>query len=114
MGNKWNQFFLLLILSVILIACPLKTEKITKSTDATSNAAQTTEKTLTGLVETGPNGVVITVDWTRKCRASYTVTGSFKKKLTQLKGKIVTVTGAVTRISPWSGTICVTSAKVEK
>ncbi len=110
MGNRWNRILLLAILPGILIACPVTTTKPAE-TKPTTKTTEAKIETLTGLVETGPKGMVITANWTCKCRASYTVIGPEKNSFNKLKGKIVTVSGIITRTSPWSGTIRVTAIK---
>lgn len=113
MRFRWNQIFLLAILSSILIACPLISTK-PPEIQATTEATETKTRTFTGLVEIGPDGFVITVNWTSRSRASYTVTGPLAGNFKKLIGKIVTATGTVTKTFPFSGTIRVTSVKVEK
>ena len=114
MRFRWIQVFPLVLLSITFIACPLATTKPAETKPPTAKAMDTKTETLTGLVETGPDGVVITIDWTRKCRASYTVIGHLAGNFKKLIGKIVTATGTVTKTSPWSGTILVTSVQLKE
>ncbi len=114
MKNIICPLFIAMVLSIIPLHCAPKTERTIESIHQRQKTDSIRTKIITGLVEKGPDGFVITVNWTCKCRVSYTVTGPLKAKFKKFIGKVVIADGAIVHTSPWSGTICVTSVRLKE
>jgi len=113
-NKQYLSTFLVTILTVISSCCAAGVKKPAATASRHQAGKQAYQKSITGLVEKGANGFVITTNWTCKCRTSYTVIGPLAAEFRKLRGKIVTATGIVAHTSPWSGTIHVTSVRLNE
>jgi len=115
-----NLYIIFIIITAF--SCGSGSEVKNKETGSVKKDIVTTEKKLDKLNSSPKKGkievydnkeVYYVLNWTSRSRVTLKVTGKYLDELKALKDKIISAEGKITYASQWSGTIEITSYKIE-